>query len=338
MSSEPSDISPSPAGEPQGSDFAVIVCAYTDERWNDIIEAIESVRSQTVQVGEIVLVIDHNEELFVKAQAQFPTGVTIVANRHKRGLSGARNTGIESSQAPIVVFLDDDAVAHPDWVEKMLPHYADPEVVGMGGGIQPIWLGGKPEWWPEEFNWVVGCTYKGLPTEAAEIRNPIGANMSVRRSAFEAVGGFSSAIGRVGKRPVGCEETELFIRVRQQWSDSKVVYVPESAVGHKVPAERSNFNYFRRRCFAEGLSKAVVSQLVGSDDGLSSERSYTLKTLPLGVAGGVASGLRGKKAGFGRAGAIVGGLFITAAGYLRGRLSKGPERNLVQVPVSDDTR
>lgn len=319
---------------PTSTDLSVIVCAYTQERWDDIVEVIESIKNQQSAVGEIVLVVDHNEDLYQQATGFFE-GITIVANKHKRGLSGARNTGIESSKKEIIAFIDDDAVVAPNWSDTQITPYADKTVAGVGGAIEPLWQVTKPAWWPDEFGWIVGCSYKGLPTKTQQVRNPIGANMSVRRSAFDVVGGFSSAIGRVGKHPVGCEETELFIRIRQHWPESKIIYEPTSTVGHKVTAERATFTYFRRRCFAEGLSKAVVAQLVGADDGLSSEWSYTLKTLPLGALRGVGSGVRGNVSGFKQAGAIIAGLAITTAGYLRGRLNKGPSRNLVTVPTNE---
>src|SRR4051812_4532638 len=77
---------------PTADDLTVIVCAYTEERWTDIVEAIGSLQAEATPPGEIVLVIDHNNALYERAIAQFPTGVIIVKNTHKNGLSGARNT------------------------------------------------------------------------------------------------------------------------------------------------------------------------------------------------------------------------------------------------------
>jgi hypothetical protein len=157
------------------------------------------------------------------------------------------------------------------------------------------------------------------------VRNLIGCNMSFRRKVFEAVGGFRSGIGRVDTRPVGCEETELCIRALQVWPDRIMLYEPNARIYHRVPASRARWKYFLERCYSEGLSKAIVSKVVGAQDGLSSEWKYSLLTLPSGVMRGIGDAVAGRDgAGLARAGAIVTGLTITTTGYLVGRLSAKP--------------
>src|SRR5262249_50781763 len=152
------------------------------------------------------------------------------------------------------------------------------EVVAVGGRVVPRWDAGRPAWFPEEFDWVVGCTYAGHPAEGP-IRNVIGANMSFRREVFAELGGFDDRVGRLGALPSGCEETELCIRVRQRRPEAVIWYVPGALVEHRVRPERATRSYFRQRCIAEGGSKTRVAKLVGARDGLSSERSYATRTL-----------------------------------------------------------
>lgn len=301
--------------------LSVIVCAYTAERWRHLVAAIASIQEQTEPAREIIVVIDHNPALYKRAQAHFGSGITIVENKHEQGLAGARNCGVGNASGEIVVFLDDDAVAEPTWLARLTAHYRDPAVLGVGGSIEPQWEESEPRWFPPEFYWVVGSSYKGLPQTAAPVRNLIGANMSFRRSVFASVGGFRHNMGRIGTVPLGCEETELSIRVRQQWPGVQLLYEPAARVRHWVPAVRTNWRYFQARCYGEGQSKAMVTSLVGSGDGLSSERSYTLRTLPRGVAQAVLEAARQRDPALAaRAGAIVLGLGITAFGYLSTRL------------------
>jgi len=306
----------------------VVVCAYTLDRFDDLLAGVAALDAQTRVADEVVLVADHNDDLAVRAAAEFPS-VRVVVNTGARGLSGARNSGIAASTGDVVLFLDDDACPDPDWVRRSVEAFADPDVVGVGGWAEPAWdAPGRPAWFPEAFLWVVGCSYDGLPEHAAAIRNPIGATMGFRRADVVEAGGFTSGIGRVGKHPVGCEETELSIRVRARAGlrPARIELRRDAVVHHRVRADRHTLDYFTRRCFWEGYSKAVVAAAVGSDDALSSERSYTAKVLPAAVGRGLARAARGEVAGAAQSGAVVLGFATTALGYGYGLLARrGPK-------------
>ncbi len=303
--------------------ISVLICAYTENRWDELNLSIQSIRDQALKPVQIILVIDHNDRLYQRARQQFED-VLVVENAHEQGLSGARNSGIPLATGEILAFIDEDATAAANWLSILGQAYQNPAVMGAGGMIQPAWVEQKPAWFPEEFNWVVGCTYKGVPEQTALIRNMIGCNMSFRREAFEKVGGFRANMGRIGTIPLGCEETEFCIRLKQHWPTRSFLYEPQAKVKHRVPPNRARFSYFRARCYAEGLSKALVSQFVGASDGLSSERQYTFKTLPEGVLRGLTDFVHGDWPGLGRAAAIIIGLTITSLGYLIGLASQPP--------------
>jgi glycosyltransferase involved in cell wall biosynthesis len=296
---------------------SVVICAFADERWDALVAAVASVQRQTAPAREVIVVADHNEALLERARREL-RDVTVVANDNARGLSGARNTGVALASGDVVAFLDDDAAAAPDWLEHLAAAYADESVLGVGGAIEARWLEGRPRSFPAEFEWVVGCTYAGMPTTASPVRNLIGANMSLRRDVLARAGGFRSDMGRIGRRPLGCEETELCIRAARLIPGGVFLYEPRARVAHLVPASRTTWRYFRSRCYSEGLSKARVAALSGRADGLSSERAYATRTLPSGVARGLADARRGDVAGLARASAIAFGLAMTAAGYCAG--------------------
>jgi glycosyltransferase involved in cell wall biosynthesis len=297
---------------------SVITCAFSDARWQSLREAVASALAQEPSPLEVIVVIDHNDALFAKARRELH-GARVVANADRPGLSGARNTGVRRARGTIVAFIDDDASAHAGWLSSLADAFSNAAVIGVGGVAQPRWETREPRWLPSEFRWVVGCSYRGLPEQRQPIRNPIGANMAFRRDAVERAGGFADGIGRVGSLPLGCEETELAIRASAV-TKGMIVQLPACVVDHRVSAERARLRYFCRRCYAEGLSKALVTQSVGSDRALASERGYVLRTLPHGVARSLGEFLRGDPYGMIRAGVIIGGLATTAAGYLRGRL------------------
>jgi GT2 family glycosyltransferase len=296
-------------------DISVVVCTYTEARWADLIKAVDSLRCQSVSFHEIIIVVDHNQALLERVREKYADAI-IVENQEPRGLSGSRNTGVAMAKGALIAFLDDDAVVETDWVENLAECLEDPGLLGAGTRIDPLWENERPAWLPEEYDWVVGCTYRGLPLTHAPIRNLSGASMCLRREIFEAVGGFRVGIGRTSTRPLGCEETELCIRAGQHWPQKLFLYEPRIRIYHRVAANRARWSYFCARCYAEGQSKALVARHVGAGDGLASERMYVLKTLPQGVLRGLADTVfRRDLMGLARAGAIVAGLIITITGY-----------------------
>lgn len=299
--------------------LSVVICAYTTERWDDLCRSVESVLADGAPQLQVVVVIDHNDELYRRSTERFGADRRIVLTRSvcAPGLSGARNAGIGVATGEVMAFVDDDAAAEPGWSRALLRHYEDPRVVAVGGHATPVWPGERPRWMPEEFDWVVGCSYRGQPRRLASVRNPLGCNMSIRRSVLTEVGEFRSEVGRVGTVPVGGEETELFLRLRTLRPASRVLLDPAARVRHYVTVDRAMPRYFVRRCYHEGLSKAVVTRLADGVRSLDSERAYSTRVLPRALVRELVSARRGGRA---RAAMIVLGLGATAAGYIRGRL------------------
>lgn len=337
--------------------ISVVICVYTEDRWGDILAAVDSVGAQSLPAHETLLVVDHNAALLRRltdhytdhhgdggagpdpeTTADTGQGVRVLANAGPRGLSAGRNTGIAASHGEVIAFLDDDAVAERDWLHHFAAAYTDPRVLAVGGRTVPVWASRRrPAWFPEEFDWVVGCTYLGLPPGRVRVRNVLGGNASFRREAFDAAGGFASGIGRDGdKRPLGCEETELCIRLARARPDALLLIDDRAVIHHKVPAARERFAYFRSRAYAEGLSKALVTRSVGAQAGLSTERRYTTRVLPAGIARGLRDALLGRAGGAGRAGAIVAGVAAAAGGYAvgtaRARRGAGPRFSIATLP------
>jgi glycosyltransferase involved in cell wall biosynthesis len=258
---------------------SVIVCAYTEKRWEEMIASIASAVRQP-EATEVIVVIDHNPELLRRTRRAW-NGLTVVPNRFQQGLSGARNTGIELATGEVVAFLDDDAVAENEWLRHLLVPFERTEVVAVGGRALPVWPQRRgPLLLPSELWWIVGCSYRGLPVDRAEVRNVMGCTMALRRDPLVAIGGFNTDTGRVGAHPLGAEETEVCIRLRVEDPQRRVIYEPASLARHVVSADRTTMRYLRRRSFFEGVSKAALSKSLGAGEALSTERGYTVRVLP----------------------------------------------------------
>lgn len=326
---------------------AVVVCAYTLERWEDLVASLTSAAHQSPRPDELWLVVDHNPALLERAAAELTVllpDLKVVANQRKQGLSGARNTAVEQVTSEVVVFLDDDAAAGEGWLHSLLEGYADASVIAVGGAATPRWPDDfeRPVTLPRgagssrgELDWIVGCTYSGQPESLQPVRNLMGCNMSMRREVFAAVGGFSEELGRVGKTPLGCEETEFCIRARRAFPASQILFEPRALVHHHVSTDRLTWSYLRRRSFAEGVSKAAVSALVGQDAALATERTYVRRVLPHAVLRQLVAALH--RSSWNRpdqlagAGAIVLALGSTMVGFARGRVGS---RHLASTPVA----
>jgi glucosyl-dolichyl phosphate glucuronosyltransferase len=301
---------------------SVIICAYTMDRWDDLVRAVDSIRGQTKPALETIVVIDGNAELKARAEHELD-GVAVYMNTHAPGLSGGRLTGGDHARGAILAFLDDDAIADEVWLEEICGALSDPNALGVGGRVDPLWETDRPSWLPAEFDWVVGCTFVGLPIDNGRIRSPIGANMSMRAGVLQRAGTFAPELSRLerGKAVSGtAEETEFCIRAARLYPGQYWAYRERARVRHAVPAQRGTWRYFLRRCRVEGDAKAHLTRLAGTQDGLSSERKYVTSVLPRAVVRELGAALRGRRDGLARAGTIVVGLTVTTLAYLRTRL------------------
>jgi GT2 family glycosyltransferase len=302
--------------------ISVIVCAYSNERIPQLRETLASLQEQTYPAKDIVLIIDHNPELKREFEGLADGQLRVAANSGERGLASARNTGIELAEGELMAFIDDDAAAESTWLERLVECYRDPDVIAAGGRIEPVWEGGrKPAWLPEEFLWVVGCSYRGMAE--GSIRNMIGCNMSFRSSVFEEVGAFNPGIGRLGNQPLGCEETEICIRALERWPGKRIMYVPEALVHHHASRSRQTISYFAKRCYFEGVSKVVVRRLRGAS-GTSSEVGYLSRALPMAVLRDAQNAvlLRGTGSSLSRIGMVTLGVGAVGAGFAYGLIQQ----------------
>jgi glycosyltransferase involved in cell wall biosynthesis len=149
-------------GGPASGGASVVVCTFSSQRLEQTIACVQSVLAQGPPPKEVIVVVDHNEDLRASLSARLPRQVKIVANAGEPGLSSARNTAVELSTGDPIAFIDDDAVAHGRWLARLLCAFEDPTTLGVGGDAMPAGEHRQPAWLRDEFLWVVGCSYRGL--------------------------------------------------------------------------------------------------------------------------------------------------------------------------------
>jgi len=324
-----------PESPPQTT-ATVIIPAYTMDRWGLLSDAVASVESQTHPPTELILCIDHNPELLEKcvatwgsapSSAGFP--IRVVPNRFDQDESGAgahvkahgskrrfgagwaRNSGAEVARGDVLVFLDDDASAEPDWLEYLLAPYESKRTVAVGGAPLPAYETGRPRWFPANFDWVFGCAYEGMPTELGPLAHLIGANMSVRRESFEGIEGFHS---------IDFDDLDLCMRLTARYPDQQLLYEPRAIVHHYVPAQRVAWRYFWRRCFFVNREKVEAFADMGEAANLGAEVQFVRRAFSTQLVGSLADAARGQGIGLARSGAMVVGMMMAGFGHVAGRV------------------
>jgi glucosyl-dolichyl phosphate glucuronosyltransferase len=304
---------------------SAIICCYTLKRFQDTLEAIHSVLSQTLKPYEVIVSVDHNEELFQRLKDELPDDVKIVLNQGIVGSAETRNVGIRSAKGSIVAFLDDDAAAKDDWLEELIKPYSSDDVLVTGGRIISTWKDGRPPWFPEELDWIVGGTYKGYTETQSQVRNVLWPNMSFRRWVCDRVGYVKTDIGAIGNTSRSGDETELCMRIIHHIPGSKLVYCPEAIVYHKALPSHSNLRASIKRSFNEGKYKCIIKKSLDSlsEKSLSTENSY-LKYL---LFKSIPRRLRYfyKRGSLSQMWAIITCITSVGAGYLNGFFSKSSE-------------
>jgi len=241
---------------------SVVVCTYTMDRYDVFTEAVESVLAQEYEAIEVVLVIDGNPEVYEHAVDDFGDreNVVIHDNEENRGISFSRTKGAELASGDIVAFIDDDGVAEEDWIEAHVETYKGTDAVAVAGYVAPNWVSHKPEFFPEEFYWLVGCTELGFAEDGEEIRNGYGSNVSYKRDVFLDVGGYDVNTGRKGDRHIQAHEAPVGIRIQYEYG-SGVVYAEDAVVHHTLFDYRGEFRWLLFRSFWQGFSKRVMEVL-----------------------------------------------------------------------------
>jgi glucosyl-dolichyl phosphate glucuronosyltransferase len=302
---------------PHRPTVSVVICAYTEDRWLQLKKSVASVEAQTLPPIEIIMCIDHNEGLLQKSEEYFvkerPAGampLIVVANKYNGRLGSARNTATERASGEVLAFLDDDAAAAADWLERLIAPYDNERVGAVGGAPLPEFeVRRRPAWFPPEFDWVFGCAYRGLPLTRAPLAHLIGANMSARSSALREVGGFHSD-----------DHDDMDMCHRIAYAQYRVLYEPLAVVRHFVPATRTTWHYFWRRCYLVNQGKVEAFANMQEASSLGAELTFVARTLTTGVPTEIRQVIRGDLYGLARVGAMIAGIALAGLGHLSGKL------------------
>jgi GT2 family glycosyltransferase len=180
------------------------------------------------------------------------------------GLSYARNIGSKNSKYEIIAYIDDDAVAAPDWLEGYAEAFYNikPVPAIVGGKLEPNWEITCPKWYPEERQFLLGIydigdTIKPFPEKDL----PVGANFAVLKSIVEKFGGFDSRVGFDRSRKnsmIAGEDSFLSLKIKN--AGYPVYYQPKAKVFHYISSSKLSRQYFLKRHYWEGITHMVIEE------------------------------------------------------------------------------
>lgn len=248
---------------------SIILCTYNRASTLDAtLQSLFRVQTPAGLEWEIVAVnnnsTDDTDDVLMRWRDASPVPM-VVLRELRQGKSFALNSGIASAQGEILVFTDDDVEFGDAWLKELVGPFTEPDVLGVGGRIEAVWVGPVPKWWrrtgPFQLPAAVGSFHLGL--EPMNIRTtPHGANMAFRRSVFQRFGGFREDLGPTVESLLRGEDTEMGQRVIN--SGGRIAYAPGAVVYHPVDPRRAQKSYFRRWAFDLGRSSIRINSMQNS--------------------------------------------------------------------------
>ena len=239
--------------------ISAVVC--THNRGRQLRGTLESLIDQSLAKEEYeIVVVDNGSTDQTKDVVEELARKSAVPMRYvyeeNIGLSHARNRGIRESAGEIVAFIDDDALADPDWASALLSAYEQmPDAMCIGGKVIPRWPSAQPRWWPNALLSYLGIVDFGLTVRRLYYpRYPFGVNISFPKRVFTQVGLFSEHYGRNGRFLLSHEETEFCHRIERQ--GGRIFYTPGAVVTHVIQPERLSRRWLLRRGYWQGVSAA----------------------------------------------------------------------------------
>ena len=242
--------------------ISIIICTY--DRYDVLPDAIASAKAQDLPAGQFeILVIDNSpdQEAAARWAAEYEGDPAVRYHLEPTpGLSNARNVGTEMARAPVVSFIDDDAIAPPHWAAEVLDAFdAFPDAGIVGGKVHPKWIGDESAPWLHEDNigYLSVINWGDERRKAAPNEWLAGCNISFRRDVLLESGGFSRSLGRIGSGAslLSNEETAVAEKIHAMGKIS--VYAPAADLQHVIDPQRLSREWFRKRAAWQAVSDFI---------------------------------------------------------------------------------
>src|SRR4051812_481899 len=240
----------------------------TRERAGYLAVALDSVLPQAREAGAEVLVVLDGPDAAAEAVAR-ERGVPVVAHDAPRGLNAARNTGIAHTTGELVAFVDDDVEVRPGWLAALLG--AAREHPGADVFTGPVFARFEDHPFRTCGREGPPITFLDLGPVDTDAPHAWGANLAVRRAAFERVGLFDPARELYGDE--------------QEWLDryaGPVRYVAGAALDHRRAGDDARLTALARAAYRRGQASRRYDVFKGTPPSLARELVTLAGTLAHG--------------------------------------------------------
>jgi glycosyltransferase involved in cell wall biosynthesis len=174
------------------------------------------------------------------------------------GKSFAVNAALQRARGELLALTDDDVLPGPEWLDRIAAAFSDPAVDFVAGRILPRWEAPPPSWLSPALHGVLAVPDNGLERLTMDLERPqlmpVGANMAVRASVMQRLGGLRTDLGKLEGTLRTGEDHELFLRMLH--AGCRGVYEPAALVRHWVSQERLTRTYFRQWLYQNGRDVA----------------------------------------------------------------------------------
>jgi len=240
--------------------ISVIVCTYNRAKY--LYDALSRIANNDYPADdyEIVLVNNNSTDNTLAEADRFrhdyPNVRIKVVTEQQNGLSQARNRGIEESKGEFLIFLDDDTSVGKNYLRSLSENLKNHDILAFGGKVVPVFETGMPKWVSCWTMPLFAVTDKGEGTGMFNgMSYPVGANMGVKRFAFEKYGTFDTQLGRKWNMLLGGEEKDFFYRLKAD--KQKIYYFGNIAVEHLIPASITTYDYIKNIGIGIGISERI---------------------------------------------------------------------------------
>lgn len=242
--------------------ISAIVC--THNRADYLPRALQSLVNQNMPKDhyDIIVVDNHSTDDTKRAVERFSSTSNMrYIYEATVGLSYARNSGWHNARSPYVAYLDDDAIAHPEWLNRIVETFqtVTPQPGCVGGKTEPIWETDRPRWlsdWLLHGLAIIDWTDTPHVLDNLSAEWLVGANIAFPVDVLRQTAGFTSKLDRAGKNLLS--SGDVFLEKQIKKMGYSCFYHPDISIKHHIFKSRLTQSWFRRRYFSQGLSDAIM--------------------------------------------------------------------------------